>query len=112
MGFVVVAPLAVFWLCDAISNKLALRVFVLFALGGIQGVLGWLMVASGLVDNPEVSPYRLSAHLITAFIILGGFLWLGLDESESRVRAPNKGFAAPFVLLLLTITWGGLVAGT
>src|SRR6187455_3439046 len=50
-----------------------------FALGGAQGALGWFMVKSGLVDDPRVSPFRLTAHLVLAFVIFAAMLWVAMS---------------------------------
>jgi len=66
-------------LCDYARRKidaaLGLKLAGIFALGALQGVMGWYMVASGLVDDPRVSQYRLTAHLVLAFVIYGAMLW-------------------------------------
>ena len=53
----------------------------LLALGGLQGAIGWWMVASGLVDVPEVSHIRLAVHLLTALLIFAAIIWTALDLS-------------------------------
>ena len=62
----------------------------LFVLGGLQGLMGWYMVKSGLVDDPHVSQYRLTAHLLLAFLIFAGMFWIALD----LLRAPAGATAA------------------
>jgi len=86
----------------------------LLALGGAQGGLGWLMVASGLVDRPEVSHFRLAAHLLLALLILAALvagarlLWGGRVHRHPLAVKVAVGVAA---LTLATMTWGALVAG-
>ena len=87
---------------------------LMFVLGGLQGVLGWYMVKSGLVDNPHVSQYRLTAHLLAAFLIYSTLFWVAL----SRLFPPNKERHPWFGktraltgLISLTILSGGFVAG-
>jgi heme a synthase len=111
VGVAVLVPLVVLWARGTLSRPVALRVLALFTLGGVQGVLGWLMVASGLVDHPEVSPYRLAAHLGAAFIILGGLLWMGFAAWSPRKAGAEKPVVAVLALVLVTVIWGGLVAG-
>lgn len=101
-------------------GKLAL----LFILGGCQGLLGWFMVKSGLVDDPRVSHYRLTAHLGLAVLIFGFMLWLTcslLDRppatdhtaGQSAISRTVARVAALFAgLLYLMILSGGLVAGS
>ena len=62
IGLVFLVPFGVFWLSGWLTRPLALRALGLFGLGALQGVLGWLMVASGLIDRPSVSHDRLAAH--------------------------------------------------
>ncbi|MEQ8695297.1 MAG: COX15/CtaA family protein [Bauldia litoralis] len=89
---------------------------VLFVLGAVQGALGWYMVASGLVDRPSVSHYRLAAHLGLAILIYVYVLWFlfGLvtprgDDREGR--GLRNGARIVFVLIGLTVIWGAFVAG-
>jgi len=90
----------------------------LLVLGGSQGVLGWYMVASGLVDRPDVSQYRLAAHLLLAFVVYGALIWvaLGLRGPPTTVK-PENTRAARYALtasicVLLVVTSGAFVAGT
>src|SRR5947208_2446400 len=62
---------------------------LLLALGVVQGALGWYMVQSGLVDDPRVSPFRLSAHLGLAFAILAGMLWTAMTLRRPQRAAPD-----------------------
>jgi len=88
---------------------------LMFVLGGMQGVLGWYMVKSGLVDNPNVSQYRLTAHLIAAFLIYSYMLWVALSllfPPRSADRHPWYGKTlALTTLITVTIISGGFVAG-
>jgi len=92
---------------------------VLFVLGGLQGLLGWYMVKSGLVANPRVSQYRLTAHLGLAVIIYAYMLWLALDllflrvqQAQARARPGARWSLVLVALVYLMILSGGLVAGT
>ncbi len=91
------------------------KLAVMFALGGLQGLFGWFMVQSGLVDRPEVSHYRLTAHLGFAVAIYGYVLWVALGYLRGRPSGARPGlrrFAAALVALsFLTLLSGGLVAG-
>ena len=87
----------------------------MFVLGGLQGVLGWYMVKSGLVDNPHVSQYRLSAHLSAAFLIYAYMFWVAMSllfpaSGEQRHPWYRKSLAVT-VLTSVTIISGGFVAG-
>lgn len=115
IGAAFAVPLAVFALRGMVDRAMGLRLGLLLALGAMQGALGWFMVASGLVDRPEVSHYRLAAHLVMAFVILGALVWTALDIA----RAPRRAAPAAFIraawaalgLVLVTVTWGAFVAG-
>jgi cytochrome c oxidase assembly protein subunit 15 len=90
---------------------------LLFFMGGVQGLLGWYMVKSGLVDDPKVSQYRLTAHLGVAVAIYGGMLWVIfglLFGTEARREHPRLVRWALWLcgLVFLMILSGGLVAGT
>ena len=77
MAFAV--PFAWFLVRGKLRRGLIPRLAFLCVLGGLQGVVGWWMVKSGLVDDPSVSQYRLTLHLGLAFVILGALLWTGFD---------------------------------
>ena len=116
LGFAFAVPFAVFLVRRAIDRPLVPRLLLIFALGASQGVLGWLMVASGLVDHPDVSHYRLTAHFGLAVIIYGTILWtawgLWSPRAQSPMRHPLGGFAhLVLVLLFVQLLSGGLVAG-
>ena len=118
MGAALIVPLAWFAWRRAVSRGLALRLLGLFVLGGLQGAVGWFMVASGFeADAVAVSPWRLTAHLLLALALYAGVLWTALSVRRPRPRpgAPaglRRLVAASGVLLTLTIAAGGLVAGT
>jgi cytochrome c oxidase assembly protein subunit 15 len=88
---------------------------LMFVLGGMQGVLGWYMVKSGLVDDPHVSQYRLTAHLVAAFLIYAYMFWIALSLLyPSRSAVPHVWFGrtiAVTALITLTVISGGFVAG-
>lgn len=90
------------------------KFLVLFVLGGAQGLLGWYMVKSGLVDVPSVSQYRLTAHLNLAFLIYCAMFWVALSLLYPKTGSRHPWFgrtAALLGLLVVTITSGGFVAG-
>ena len=72
------------------------RLLLMFVLGGLQGLLGWYMVKSGLVSNPHVSQYRLTAHLMSAILIYGFILWtiFNLSFADGYRRLADSGVAA------------------
>ncbi len=120
-GAVVLVPFVWFLLSGALRGGRALRVAGIFLLGGLQGLAGWYMVASGLVDEPRVSHLRLALHLDLALLIFALLLWAGLDEvfgarSASLAPRPRGALARPFALTTLalaalTLTWGAFMAG-
>ncbi len=119
IGVMFAAGFLFFWLKGRIRAGLAPKLVVMFVLGGLQGLLGWYMVKSGLVDNPHVSQYRLTAHPGLAVIIYGYILWVAFDLllGERRPFDSRAASLAPFaasllVLVYLMILSGGLVAGT
>ncbi len=95
-------------------------IYLAIGLGfAFQGYMGWYMVSSGLIDRPSVSHYRLTAHLITALGLLGLTYWAILNNkygftkpaNRSSRKTPQKTTIFLFLVLLLQITYGGLVAG-
>ncbi|HSJ12776.1 MAG TPA: COX15/CtaA family protein [Longimicrobiales bacterium] len=120
IGIVFLVPFAFFALRGYFNRPLAVRALVLFGLGAMQGLMGWLMVASGLVDRPSVSHYRLAAHLSLAFLIFGYAVWLVRDLSlgaeRPAVSARERRTLGRAILLVGAllggqIVWGAFVAG-
>ncbi len=119
IGVLYLLPMLFFLFKGRVRPGLAPKLWVLFVMGGFQGLLGWYMVKSGLVDKPDVSQYRLTAHLGVAVAIYGYMLWVAFDllfpaGSTYRVAArPYAGWSLVLVgLVYLMILSGGLVAGT
>jgi heme a synthase len=119
IGVVFLVPFIVFWVRGRFTPALRRRALLLFALGAMQGVMGWLMVKSGLIDRPSVSHFRLAAHLSLAFLIFGYAVWLA-RELAARGRATldgaarawlKRGLAAVGALMAVQIVWGAFVAG-
>jgi cytochrome c oxidase assembly protein subunit 15 len=115
IGLVFLVPLLWFWWRRRIDARLGWKLAGVFVLGGLQGAMGWYMVASGLVDEPRVSHLRLTAHLGLAFLILGAMLWIAFDLLHPRREAQDRGLTrlAGLVagLVFLQVLAGGLVAG-
>ncbi len=122
IGLAMAVPLAVFWLTGRLTRGLKVRLLGILALGGLQGVVGWYMVKSGLVDRVDVSQYRLALHLTIAFVILGALVWTVLDLGEGvrgtgarAASAPEAAGAWGAVGLLLAlglqVVLGAFVAG-
>src|SRR6185503_18836482 len=115
IGAAFLLPLVWFALRGRITRALTWRLAVIFGLGALQGALGWYMVQSGMVDDPRVSQYRLTAHLGIAFLIYAAMLWIAFDLLFSRAGSPFLGlrrFAFALVALIFAMVLsGGLVAG-
>ena len=118
IGLVFLVPLLRFWWTGRISRALRWRLAVMFLLGGLQGAIGWFMVASGFLPNSTaVSPYRLVIHLGLALLLYGAIVWTGLSQLPPVVHArPAPRLFAALVRLgtasvCLTILAGGFVAG-
>ena len=115
IGFIFLLPMLYFAARKALPRWLGMRLLGIFALGGLQGLIGWLMVKSGLVDQPYVSPIRLALHLGVAFIILGAVIWTARQVMLQPVGAlPRSGchWVGGLVVLIFAQTLlGALVAG-
>ena len=120
IGFAFALPMIWFQARREIDQEHFWKFLGLFALGGAQGVLGWYMVASGLIDRPDVSHYRLAAHLLTAFVCLGLLLWVALDLRKAGSRRGRTGTLEPQIetwaggialFALVVVTSGAFVAG-
>ncbi len=119
IGVLFMAPFLIFLAMGRIERALVPRLLVIFVMGGLQGLLGWFMVQSGLVDRPDVSQYRLTAHLGLAFLIYGYIIWVALDYLRTPMPHPAQAASAFGTWLRLLVFWilfvvltGGLVAGT
>ncbi|MGI8724108.1 MAG: COX15/CtaA family protein [Methyloceanibacter sp.] len=118
IGIVFFVPFVIFWMAGYIPRALLPRLAGLFLLGGLQGVVGWYMVKSGLVERVDVSQYRLAAHFGIAVLIFGYTLWLlfGLGDRRREVKVRPSLVAAWIAGLLLALIFlqmlaGALVAG-
>jgi cytochrome c oxidase assembly protein subunit 15 len=117
IGVVFMLPFIYFLWRKMLSRPLIARLVIILALGGLQGFLGWYMVKSGLIANPDVSHYRLALHLITAFITFAYTLWVAMElrYNDSNVRNLVPGLRNALWLflfvLLLQIVYGAFVAG-
>jgi cytochrome c oxidase assembly protein subunit 15 len=118
IGLVFFLPLVWFWARGVIKGRLALTVLGIGALGGLQGAIGWIMVASGLEPGmTAVAPIKLALHLTVASIILACLVWVasGLKDRSDTVRQEAPAGYAPRILvglILFQIALGGLVAGS
>jgi cytochrome c oxidase assembly protein subunit 15 len=114
IGLVFLLPFLWFLLRRKLEPRLAWQLGGIFLLGALQGALGWYMVASGLIDNPRVSHYRLTAHLGMALAIFAAELWLALRLLSNH--APPRGRLGRPALWLVALIFvmalsGGFVAG-
>lgn len=122
IGLFFFIPLAYFWVRGRLSLLIKKTMSVAIILGLAQGAMGWYMVKSGLVKNPAVSAYRLTAHLLLALFLFGILFWSALKvhyNSKAPLVAPphplpKKSHILTHIsatFILLTITYGGFVAG-
>jgi len=119
IGVAFFLPFVFFLVRGWVDRRLGLRLAGLFVLGGLQGVMGWYMVKSGLVDRPDVSQYRLAAHLLLALVIIVALLWvaMGLTPSARPARelaalaGLRRGALGLLALVFVTAFSGAPVAG-
>ena len=115
IGIIFILPFLYFYFTKRIKKGLTPKLIIMLIGGGFQGLLGWYMVKSGLVDQPDVSQYRLTAHLGAAVLIFGFILWtaFGLVNETSQQPKELRIFSYSLSgLIFLMILSGGLVAGT
>ncbi|TYB72079.1 COX15/CtaA family protein [Bizionia algoritergicola] len=115
IGLVFIIPFLYFLFRKQLTKSTIKKCLVLLGLGGFQGFLGWYMVKSGLVDMPDVSHYRLAAHLTTAFLTFAATLWVALDLMYPNKKVIDKKFRnliiVSYLILIVQIIYGGFVAG-
>src|SRR3954453_10589767 len=110
LGLVFFAGVAWFAIKRAIPRGYGWRLAALFILGGAQGAVGWFMVLSGLEGRTEVSPYRLSAHLLFALFLFAALIWTALDLRKGKARMTGWG-AIALATLFVQLMLGAWVAG-
>ncbi len=118
LGVVFAVPFVWFWRKKLIPSTMWPRLGLISALGGAQGVMGWLMVKSGLVDDPRVSPIRLALHLGLAFLLIGALVRTAQEvvdtapvtSSPQRVKLARGAEALSALVFFMALT-GALVAG-
>ena len=115
IGLVFIIPFLYFLITRQLNKSTIKKTIILLILGGFQGFLGWYMVKSGLVDRPDVSHYRLAAHLTTAFATFSFTLWVALDLIFPIKQAINKAYRnlirISLIILFIQIIYGAFVAG-
>ncbi len=115
IGLVFIIPFVYFLIKKQLSKETIKKCFVLLGMGAFQGFLGWFMVRSGLIDNPDVSHFRLALHLTFAFITFSYTLWVALDliyPNKVKAILPLQKLARiTLFFLIVQIIYGGFVAG-
>ncbi|MCL4151625.1 UNVERIFIED_CONTAM: hypothetical protein GTU68_039752, partial [Idotea baltica] len=116
IGLVLLLPFLALLVTKRLNSRWNKKLFIAVILVALQGLMGWFMVKSGLVDIPYVSHYRLAAHLSLAFLIYGYLLWLIMDLRHQRVLVSSgisnlKRFSTSLVILVaLQVVYGAFVA--
>ena len=115
IGLVFFLPFVYFIITKQLTKPTIKKSLILLGLGGFQGFLGWYMVKSGLVDNPDVSHYRLAAHFTTALITFAYTFWVILDILFPDKKQINSGIRNlirfGLSILIIQIIYGAFVAG-
>jgi cytochrome c oxidase assembly protein subunit 15 len=115
IGIVFIIPFLYFLVTKQLTKSTIKKSLILLVMGSFQGFLGWYMVKSGLVDRPDVSHYRLAAHLTTAFLTFAYTFWVALDLIFPNKKTVEKGFRnlirVGLVVLIIQIIYGAFVAG-
>ncbi len=117
IGIVFIIPFIIFLFKRQLRKRWLVRdLIIIFLLGGLQGLIGWYMVKSGLVDDPNVSHYRLAIHLSTALVLFSYILWTALKVKFPGQNSPSTQFLIPAFRVLLAfasiqIIYGAFVAG-
>jgi len=124
IGIVFFIPFIYFLIKKKIDRPLGYKLTGIFVLGGLQGLMGWYMVMSGLIENPHVSQYRLTAHLGLAFVIFAAMFWVALGllsppattalATGQNVNTLNSirrfSFGLSWLIFIMVLS-GGFVAG-
>jgi cytochrome c oxidase assembly protein subunit 15 len=117
IGLALLLPLVWFWIKGQIPAGYNTRLLALVAAVGLQGTIGWWMVASGLSERTDVSHFRLAAHLLIALAILGGLIWTALDllalhkNPEAKPASLAKSSVFVLIILFIQLLLGAWVAG-
>jgi len=119
IGVLFLLPMLFFIATRRVSRKLTPKLVAMFVLGGLQGLLGWYMVKSGLVNNPHVSQYRLAAHFGLAVLVYGYIFWVALGlffgnkvQAISADARQVLGYSRTITgLVFIALLSGGFVAG-
>lgn len=122
LGLLFFIPFVFFWVKGQLDSRRVKLMWIAFLLGAAQGLLGWFMVQSGLVDRPWVSPVRLTAHLLLALFLLGFLTWNRIEMEEEGPKGKRlfpaslprwMHWAVPLLLIgfVVQFSFGGVLAG-
>ena len=118
IGLIFIIPFLIFYFRGYFNGRLLRKLLIILFLGFSQGLMGWYMVKSGLVDRPDVSHFRLAAHLFLAFLTYAYTLWVALQikvkapvSIVKRQRIMRLGFRALLIFGFIQIVYGAFVAG-
>jgi cytochrome c oxidase assembly protein subunit 15 len=115
IGLVFIIPFIYFLIKKRLSKSLIIECCILLFMGGTQGAIGWWMVKSGLVNNPDVSHFRLAIHLITAFLTFSYTFWVALKLINPSKKSHNTSLYNSSLILMLVVViqiiYGAFVAG-
>lgn len=115
MGFVFLFPFLYFWYKGYLDKQLLRRLGIVIVLAGLAASLGWIMVASGLIERPWVNAYKLALHLSIAFAVYGFLFWTYCHtrfyQVSGVIATKKKWFICFFVLLMIQIFAGGVMSG-
>ena len=119
IGIVFIIPFIYFVFKKILNKNLYFNLSIIFILGFFQALVGWWMVKSGLSDNPYVSPYRLTFHLINAIILFSLLLWSTMNYYYSKninffsnLDSDKIYIFISIVIVFITIITGGFMAGS
>tara|TARA_Y100001970_G_C14028924_1_gene747585 strand:- start:189 stop:983 length:795 start_codon:yes stop_codon:yes gene_type:complete len=114
IGLALLIPYIIFAIKNYIPKWLNKHILIMIGLVILQGIIGWYMVKSGLVNKPEVSHYRLATHLVMALLLLQYIIWILLELTKQHAKAMHK-LAIPICIwslgILLQIIYGAFTAG-
>ena len=119
LGIFFIIPFAYFFIKKKLDPPLMKKLLIMFAFGSLQGLYGWYMVQSGLIDNPHVSHYRLAGHLVLAFGLMTYILWTALDlnrdcfKKGSFYNYEKLRYVLHWIIaiIILQIVYGAFTAG-
>lgn len=114
IGLIFIIPFAIFWYQKRFDKSLLKKMFIILGLGSLQGLLGWYMVSSGLVNEPNVSHFRLAAHFSTALTAMLYIFWVAISilyPEKSTVRTLNNKVKGLTLLVGIQVIYGAFTAG-